>query len=77
MCIIWRLTAAQVNMELTKTERTKITDSVHSIQSARASLADVDESKVQKLNEIQECLEGADKNLRVALRQAPAKKKTQ
>jgi hypothetical protein len=62
-------------MELTKTERTKITDGVHSIQSARASLAEVDESKVPKLGEIQECLEGADKNLRIALRQAPAKKK--
>ena len=62
-------------MELTKSERTKITDSVHSIQSARASLADVDESKVPQLDQIQQCLKGADKNLRVALRQAPAKKK--
>jgi hypothetical protein len=62
-------------MELTKTDRTKITDGVHSIQSARASLAEVDESKVPKLSEIQDCLEGADKNLRIALRQAPAKKK--
>ena len=62
-------------MELTKSERAKITDSVHSIQSARTSLADVDESKVPKLEEIQECLEGADKNLRVALRQPAAKKK--
>jgi hypothetical protein len=69
--------AAQLNMELTKTERTKITDGVHSIQSARASLADVDESKVSKLDEIQECLEGADKNLRAALRQASVKKKTE
>ena len=64
-------------MELTKTERTKITDGVHSIQSARASLAKVDESKVPKLGEIQDCLEGADKNLRTALRQAPARKKTE
>jgi hypothetical protein len=63
-------------MELTKTERSKITDSVHSIQSARASLADVHQSKVPNLDEIQECLDGADKNLRVALRQSGAKKKT-
>ena len=62
-------------MELTKSERTKITDSMHSIQSARASLGDVDESKVPKLHEIQECLEGADKHLRIALRQSPVKKK--
>ena len=62
-------------MELTKSERTKITDSMHSIQSARASLADVDESKVPKLDEIQECLQAADKNLRVALRLPPVKKK--
>ena len=62
-------------MELTKSERAKITDSVHSIQSARASLHSVDESKVPKLGEIQECLEGADKNLRLALRQPSVKKK--
>lgn len=71
---IWRLTAAQ-RMELTKNERAKITDSVHSIQSARASLTDIDESKVPRVDEIQECLESADKNLRVALRQAAAKQK--
>jgi len=68
--------AAQIRMELTKSERTKITDGVHSIQSARASLADVDESKIPKLIEIQECLEGADKNLRNALRKAPEKKRS-
>jgi len=62
-------------MELTKSERAKITDSVHSIQSARASLTDIDESKVPKVEEIQECLESADKDLRVALRHAPAKPK--
>ena len=56
-------------MELTKTERAKITDGVHSIQSAQASLADIDEKKVPELSNIQECLEGADKNLRLALRQ--------
>ena len=49
---------------LTKSERAKITDSVHSIQSARASLADIDEDKVPDVDEIQECLESADKNLR-------------
>jgi hypothetical protein len=62
-------------MDLTKTDRAKITDTVHSIQLAQASLTDIDESKVPEVDEIQECLEGADKNLRRALRQAPAKKK--
>ena len=60
---------------LTKSERAKITDSVHSIQSARASLADIDETRVPDVDEIQECLENADRNLRDALRQAPEEKK--
>jgi len=69
--------AAQQSMELTKSERAKITDSVHSIQSARASLADVDESKVPNLGEINDCLQGADKTLRGALRAvSPNKKKS-
>ena len=61
--------------QLTKSERAKITDSVHSIQSARASLADIDESKVPEVDEIQDCLDSEDKNLRGALREAPEKKK--
>ncbi len=60
---------------LTKSERAKITDSVHSIQSARASLADIDEAKVPEVDEIQDCLENADKNLREALKDTPQKKK--
>ena len=62
-------------MDLSKTDRAKITDSVHSIQLAQASLVDIDETKVPEVNEIQECLEGADRNLRRALRQSPAKKR--
>lgn len=61
--------------QLTKSERAKITDSVHSIQSARASLADIDEAKVPEVDGIQECLESADKNLRDALRQVPDENK--
>lgn len=61
-------------MSLTKSERAKITDSVHSIQSARASLADIEEEKVPDVDEIQDCLEGVDKKLRWALREAPEKK---
>jgi hypothetical protein len=62
-------------MSLTKTERAKITDSVHSIQSARSSLAHVDESKIPNLGEINDCLQDADKTLRVTLRQSSASKK--
>ena len=61
-------------MSLTKSERAKITDSVHSIQSARASLADIQEDKVPEVDEIQDCLESSDKKLRGALREAPDKK---
>lgn len=62
-------------MHLTKTDRAKITDTVHSIQLAQASLMDIDETKVPEVDEIQECLDGADRNLRRALRQTPAKEK--
>jgi hypothetical protein len=48
---------------------------MHSIQSARASLANIDEEKVPEFDEIQECLENADKNLREALKDVPQKKK--
>jgi hypothetical protein len=61
-------------MRLTRVEREKITDSVLNIQSARASLDDMDASKVPELAEMQECLEDADKNLRNALRSSPSKK---
>ena len=71
---MWKNTAARNFMRLTRVEREKITDSVLNIQSARASLEDMDESKVPELAEVQECLEDADKNLRTALRSSPSKK---
>ena len=61
-------------MDLTKSERAKITDSMHSIQSARASLTSIDESRVPQVDAIQDCLESADKNLRIALRASTRKK---
>jgi hypothetical protein len=61
-------------MSLTKSDRAKITDSVHSIQSARASLSDIAEDKVPEVDEIQDCLEDADKKLRQALRETPQRK---
>ncbi len=65
----------QTNMDLTQRERAKITDSAHSIQSARASLNDIDEEKIPQLSEIQDCLESADRNLRNVLRGKEAAKK--
>jgi hypothetical protein len=59
-------------MALTRVEREKITDSALKIQSVRASLDHIDESKIPEFDELQSCLESADKNLRLALRSAPA-----
>ena len=55
-------------MELTQEERARITDSTHKIQSANDSLAHVDPAKIPAIEEIQECLENADKTLRGVLR---------
>jgi hypothetical protein len=54
-------------MKLTTVERERITDSVLKIQSVRASLDQVDEAKIPKLNEMEECLEGVDHGLRAVL----------
>jgi|HubBroStandDraft_5_1064220.scaffolds.fasta_scaffold306998_3 hypothetical protein len=59
-------------MELTQEERARITDSTHKIQSANDSLAHVDPSKIPEIDEIQECLENADKTLRGVLRSPQA-----
>jgi hypothetical protein len=55
-------------MSLTRVEREKITDSMLKIQSARASLEEMDANKVEALEEIQSCLATADNNLSKALR---------
>ena len=62
-------------MALTRVEREKITDGMLKIQSARASLEEVDGRKIPEFEDIEECLEDADKNLGIALRQGPAEKK--
>jgi hypothetical protein len=56
-------------MALTRVERAKITDSALKIQSARASLEELDENKVEDFEEIKDCLETAGTNLRQALRE--------
>jgi hypothetical protein len=61
-------------MSLTRVEREKITDSALKIQSVRASLDKMDETKIPEFGELQSCLESADRNLRLALRNAPARK---
>ena len=62
-------------MELTKVEREKITDGMLKIQSARASLEDVDATKIPEFEDLEDCLEDADKNLNRALKQPPTEKK--
>jgi hypothetical protein len=62
-------------MALTRVEREKITDGMLKIQSARASLEDVDGNKIPEFEGLEDCLEEADKNLNTALRQAPPEKK--
>jgi hypothetical protein len=74
ICSTWRRTAVIETMGLTRVEREKITDSMLKIQSARASLDNMDETKIQDFEEIQSCLETADKNLRLALKDARLKK---
>jgi hypothetical protein len=70
---IWTTTVARQMMTFTRVERARITDSVLNIQSASASLEDIDEGKVAELVEIQKCLKNADKTLRSALRHTPNK----
>ncbi len=54
-------------MRLSSVERERITDSMLKIQSARASLEEVDDRKLPSAEEIQECLESADASLKKAL----------
>jgi hypothetical protein len=61
-------------MALTNVEREKITDSMLKIQSVKASLEDMDETKIPDFGEIEGCLSLVDKSLRLALRQVPSKK---
>jgi hypothetical protein len=63
-------------MGLTRLEREKITDGMLKIQSARASLEEVAADKIPEFENLEDCLEDADKNLSRALRQAPAAKKS-
>jgi hypothetical protein len=61
-------------MSLTNVEREKITDSMLKIQSVKASLEDMDETKIPDYEEMTGCLSIVDKNLRLALRRVSSKK---
>jgi hypothetical protein len=61
-------------MALTNVEREKITDSMLKIQSVKASLEDMDETKIPDYEEMTGCLSIVDKNLRLALTQVSSKK---
>ena len=54
-------------MELTETERERLTDSVLKIQSIQASLEYIGKSKLPKREQIEACLEIADHTFREAL----------
>ncbi len=62
-------------MPLTKLEREAITDSMLKIHSIQASLAHVDDAKLDGIDEIHECLDNADSSFRHALKSGPAKPK--
>jgi hypothetical protein len=55
-------------MALTRLERERITDSRLKLQSAAHALKDIDSDKVPNFDDIQECLEEAEKSLAGALR---------
>jgi hypothetical protein len=59
-------------VELTKEERARITDSKHKLQSVADSLTHVDPRKILRYDEIEECLDDADKSLKGALKLPPA-----
>jgi hypothetical protein len=58
-------------MALTRVERERITDSRLKVQSISNSLRHVDAKKIRDFEEIQECLEDADRSLGEALRSSP------
>jgi hypothetical protein len=60
-------------MPLSRVDRERITDSVLKIQSVRTQLNHLDGSKLAEIDEIKDCLETADDNMRDALRSSPKK----
>jgi hypothetical protein len=59
-------------MPLTRAEKERIRDSRHKLQSVAETLEHIDGRKIPHFEEIQECLDGAEENLRSALKNDPA-----
>ena len=57
-------------MGLTRVERERIKDSRLKLQSVSNSLKEVDPEKIEDMEQIEECLEDAERNLREALKTA-------
>ncbi len=55
-------------MALTKAEKERLADSRMKLQSVAKSLRQIDPDAIPDFEEIESCLEGADKSLGVALR---------
>jgi hypothetical protein len=60
-------------MPLSKVDRERITDSVLKIQSVRAQLDHLDDTKLSEIEEIKDCLDDADDNMRDALKSTTEK----
>ncbi len=54
-------------MKLTSVDRERITDSMLKIQSVRANLNEIEDSKIPNAEELDQCLESADASLKEAL----------
>jgi hypothetical protein len=58
---------------LSKEERARVTDTKHNIQAATDALSRVDPRKIPNLEQIEDCLEDADKTLRGVLETSRSK----
>jgi len=72
---MWKRTAAQTLMPLTKLEREVITDSLLKVQSIQTSLGQIDDAKLPEIGEIHSCLKTANRSLRAALRNGSSESK--
>src|ERR1700749_3579983 len=63
-CVISKNTGVRPPMKLTTVDRERITDSMLKIQSVRATLNEVDGSKIPHAHEVESCLETADTSLK-------------
>jgi hypothetical protein len=72
---MWKRTAAQTLMPLTKLEREVITDSMLKVQSIQTSLGQIDDAKLPEIGEIHSCLKTAQRSFRTALRNGSSESK--